>query len=184
MLRRTKADQVKEVYANLFKKYPDIQSVAEANQEELDQVLYPLGLKWRNPAFQSVAREIMWKYDSKVPQTREQLITLPGVGDYVAGAVLSIGYGKTEWIVDANIVRLLKRYFGVEVSREGRRDKHVIEMAKMYVSYVDSRKANLAILDFAALVCTPSNPKCGECPLMEGYITANTKIGVERCRME
>lgn len=175
MLRRTKADQVKEVYANLFKKYPDIQSIAEANQEELEQILYPLGLKWRNPAFQSVAREIMWRYGSKVPQTREQLITLPGVGDYVAGAVLSIGYGKTEWIVDANIVRLLKRYFGVEVSREGRRDKHVIEMVKMYVLYVDSRKANLAILDFAALVCIPSNPRCGECPLIEGCITANTR---------
>ena len=175
MLRRTKADQVKEVYADLFKKYPDIQSIAEANQEELEQILYPLGLKWRNPAFQSVAREIIGKYDSKVPQTREQLTTLPGVGDYVAGAVLSIGYGKTEWIVDANIVRLLKRYFGVGVSREGRRDKHIIEMAKMYVSYVDSRKANLAILDFAALVCIPSNPKCGECPLIEGCNTANAK---------
>lgn len=165
MLRRTKADQVKPVYETLFKEYPDSEAVAKAEDKKLEQILYPLGLKWRTPAFGLVARELKQKYHCKVPQTREELTELPGVGDYVAGAVLSVAYGKKEWIVDTNIVRVFKRYFGIRTSKEGRRDKQVIEMAKTYASCKDPRKANLAILDFAALVCTPQKPDCEKCPL-------------------
>lgn len=166
MLRRTKADQVKEVYERLFKKYPDVKSIAEAKIEELKEILYHLGLNWRIQAFSLVAKVIIKKYNFKVPDTREELITLPGVGEYVAGAVLSIAYNKKEWIVDSNIVRLFKRYFGINTSKEGRRDKHVIEMAKMYSSSNNPRKANLAILDFTALICIPRNPNCSSCPLV------------------
>lgn len=176
MLRRTKADQVEEVYNYLFEQYPDVKSMAEAAEEELERILYPLGLKWRTPAFRLVAREIKERYECKVPETRGELISLPGVGDYVAGAVLSIGYRKAEWIVDSNIVRLFKRYFGVRTSREGRRDKHIVQIAKMYVSEGDSRKANLAVLDFAALVCTPKNPNCEHCPLRTNCKSSVTNI--------
>ena len=165
MLRRTKADQVKMVYNRVFEEYPDIRAMAKAENEKLEEILYPLGLKWRTPAFGLVVREVREKYQSRVPETREALTTLPGVGDYVAGAVLSIAYGKKEWIVDSNIVRLFKRYFGIKTSKEGRRDKHVIDIAKIYTSGRNPRKANLAILDFAALVCTPRKPDCTKCPL-------------------
>lgn len=165
MLRRTKADQVEEVYNKLFKQYPDVKSMSKAPKEELERIMYPLGLRWRTPSFWLVAKEIAERFKYRVPDTREELISLPGVGDYVAGAVLSIGYDKPEWIVDGNIVRLLKRYFNIRTSREGRRDKHIIEMAKIYIPERDSRKANLAILDFAALVCKPKKPKCKECIL-------------------
>lgn len=165
MLRRTKADQVKQVYDRLFTEYPNIKAMAKAGDEELAQILYPLGLKWRTPAFGLVAREVQAKYQCRIPEARDELTTLPGVGEYVAGAVLSVAYGQKEWIVDSNIVRLFKRYFGIKTSKEGRRDKHVIELAKTYVSGKDPRKANLALLDFAALICLPRNPRCMQCPL-------------------
>ena len=165
MLRRTKADQVKEVYTKLFAEYPDVQVMAEADNRDLEQILHPLGLKWRTPTFGLVAREVKGKYQCRVPETRKELTTLPGVGEYVAGAVLSVAYGKKEWIVDSNIVRLFRRYFGLKTSKEGRRDKHVIEMARVYSSGRNPRKANLAILDFTALVCTPRKPDCEKCPL-------------------
>jgi len=165
MLRRTKADQVKEVYRQLFTEYPDVRALAKAKDKKLEKILYHLGLKWRMPAFSLLARELKEKYQCRVPETREELKTLPGVGEYVAGAVLSIAYNKKEWIVDSNIVRLFKRYFGINTSKEGRRDKHVIEMAKVYSSGRNSREANLAILDFTALICTPRNQKCSLCPL-------------------
>lgn len=165
MLRRTKADQVKAVYDRLFAEYPDVETMAEAKNENLEQILYPLGLKWRTPAFGLVAREVKEKYQSRVPEAREELTTLPGVGEYVAGAVLSVAYGKKEWIVDSNIVRLFRRYFGIKTSKEGRRDKHVVEIARVYASGKDPRKANLALLDFAALTCLPRNPRCMLCPL-------------------
>jgi len=165
MLRRTKADQVKQVYDRLFAEYPSIEAMAKAGDEELEQILYPLGLKWRTPAFGLVAREVQAKYQCRIPEARKELTTLPGVGEYVAGAVLSVAYGKKEWMVDSNIVRLFRRYFGIKTSKEGRRDKHVVELAKAYVFVKDPRKANLALLDFAALMCLPRNPRCTKCPL-------------------
>jgi len=167
MLRRTKADQVKCVYKQLFTRYPDVEAVIKANKKKLEKILYPLGLKWRIPTFSTVAKAIKEKYNNKVPKTREELKSLPGVGDYVAGAVLSIAYNKKAWIVDSNIVRLFRRYFGIETSKEGRRDKHVIEIAKIYATVKNPRKANLAILDFTALVCVPRIPHCDKCPLVK-----------------
>lgn len=167
MLRRTKADQVKPVYEQFIKKYPDVDSLAEAKKEDLERILYPLGLRWRIPDFQKMAREVREKYKSRIPESRGVLTSLPGVGEYVAGAVLSVAYGKKEWLVDSNIVRIFKRYFGIEMSKEGRRDKHVVEMAKIYSRGKDPRKATLGILDITALVCKPGEPDCEKCPLMD-----------------
>jgi A/G-specific adenine glycosylase len=175
MLRRTKADQVKPVYEQLFTEYPDVEAMADAEDKKLEQILYPLGLKWRTPAFGLVAREVRERYGCKIPETRGELTLLPGVGEYVAGAVLSIAYNKKEWIVDSNIVRLFKRYFGIKTTKEGRRDKHVIEMAKVYASGENTRRANLAFLDFTALICTPRNPNCGKCPLKKSCYYAGVQ---------
>ena len=178
MLRRTKADQVKPVYEQFIKKYPDVDFLAEAKREDLERILYPLGLRWRVPAFQMLAREVREKYQSRIPKKREELTSLPGIGEYVAGAVLSIAYGKKEWLVDSNIVRILKRYFGIEVSKEGRRDKHVVETAKIYSRGKDPRKAILGILDITALVCKPGKPDCENCPLTDRcyYVLSQEKI--------
>lgn len=177
MLRRTKADQVVPVYEQFFKEFPDVDTLAEASREVLEKILHPLGLKWRVPAFTGIAREIREKYHSRVPHTREELTSLPGVGEYVAGAVLSIAYGKKEWVVDSNIVRIFKRYFGITTSKEGRRDKHVIEIAKIYASGNDPAGAIMGILDITALICCPGRPRCEKCPLMAGchYVLSRKK---------
>jgi A/G-specific adenine glycosylase len=94
MLRRTKADQVVPVYEQFFKEIPDVQTLATSTQETLEKILYPLGLRWRVPSFINMAREIVEKYHSRIPDNREGLSSLPGVGEYVAGAVLSIAFGK------------------------------------------------------------------------------------------
>jgi A/G-specific adenine glycosylase len=165
MLRRTKADQVVSVYEQFFKEFPDVETLARSNLETLEKILRPLGLKWRVSAFRGMAREVVEKYHSRIPNNRKELISLPGVGEYVAGAVLSIAYGKNEWLVDSNIVRIFKRYFGIRTTKEGRRDKHVIEIAKIYVFGKDPGKATMGILDISALICKPRKPSCERCPL-------------------
>src|SRR3990172_5346873 len=82
MLRRTKADQVKPVYEQLFREFPDLDAVAGAEDQKLRRMLSPLGLRWRLPAFAQVAREVKEKYGSKVPDKREELTGLAGVVDY------------------------------------------------------------------------------------------------------
>jgi A/G-specific adenine glycosylase len=168
MLRRTRADQVKSVYEKMMSLYPTGQDLTKACDNEIIELLQPLGLSWRSKPFCQLVREVGEKYSFKIPENREELKKLPGVGDYVAGAVLSIAYNKQEWIVDTNIVRLFKRYFGIKTSKEGRRDKQIIDLAKIYAATRNPRTANLAILDFTALVCTPRNPKHEHCPLKSG----------------
>jgi len=177
MLRRTRADQVVPIYERFCREFPDVQTLARANQEAIEKILIPLGLKWRMRAFTMMALEVVEKYHSRIPDTRKELISLPGVGEYVAGAVLSIAYGKNEWLVDSNILRIFKRYFGIRTSKEGRRDKHVIEMAKIYMSGKDPGAATMGILDISALVCKPQNPLCKGCPLRKSchYLLSSGK---------
>lgn len=178
MLRRTRAGQVTKVYVRLFARYPDVASLAQANEAELQSILSPLGLRWRNGQLGLLARKIEDECGGKVPDTRGQLLRLPGVGQYVAGAVLSIGYGKREWMVDSNIARCLSRYFGIRPPGEVRRAKAITEIAEIYTSEGDSRTANLAILDFAALICRSRRPRCHECHIMSGCRSAhNTRDG-------
>ena len=165
MLRRTRADQVEPVYKSLFTRYPDVRSLAEGEPDEIKAILQPLGLRWRIPSFQKVARVIVRDYRGQVPSTRDELQKLSGVGDYVAGAVLSVAYKQKQWIVDSNVVRVFQRYFGMNTTKEGRRDRHVITTAMLYAASTNPKKANLAILDFAALVCTSKQPKHERCPL-------------------
>jgi A/G-specific adenine glycosylase len=166
MLRRTNAGQVATVYREFELRFGSSLALAEADDAELAALLKPLGLAWRIPAFKRTAAEIQQQHHGRVPSTRAELVALPGVGDYVAGAVLSIGYGKPEWMVDTNFVRVARRYFRLPTSREGRRDRCVIELARDYSNADDPRSANLALLDFCAALCRARQPLCAECPVL------------------
>ncbi len=170
MLQRTKEDQVQAVYLDFFSQFKTPSDVGCVNIRKLNRVLYPLGLRWRIKKFKEVSKSLVKNFRGKVPESRDEISKLPGVGEYVAGIVLSIAFNKKEWIVDSNVVRVFKRYFGIHTSKEGRRDKHVIDIAKTYIDCKDPRKANLALLDFAALVCTPRRPEHERCPLSRGCL--------------
>lgn len=165
MLQRTKADQVRHVYLKFISNFKTPYDVARTSMRRLNRILYPLGLRWRIKKFKQVSQSIVKNFGGKIPQSRDEISKLPGVGDYVAGIVLSIAFNKKEWIVDSNVVRVFKRYFGISTSKEGRRDRHVIDIAKIYVDCIKPKEANLALLDFAALICIPRKPEHERCPL-------------------
>jgi len=165
MLQRTKADQVEKVYGEFFRQFKTPSDAVNASSRTFRKALLPLGLHWRISNFRAIARVFAATSSQRVPRSREELVLLPGVGEYVAGAVLSVAYDQPEWIVDANIVRVFRRFFDISTSKEGRRDRHVIEMAKIYSNCRTPREANLALLDFAALVCIPRKPRCEGCPI-------------------
>jgi A/G-specific adenine glycosylase len=163
MLRRTRADQVKSVYCSLLNEYPNAFTLARANPGKVQSIVASLGLNWRLGDFQEVSRVLVARYEGIVPSEKGKLLELPGVGEYVASAVLSLAFNKCEPIIDSNVVRVFKRYFGLHTSKEGRRDKNIITLAEIYVSNRNPRKANLALLDFAALVCSPHKPRHEKC---------------------
>lgn len=165
MLRRTRADQVLPVYRDFLDKYPDPQRLARARQTAVSRITRPLGLNWRNETFILMARTAVQEFDGDIPETREDIKRLPGIGDYVAGAVLSIALNKPEWIVDSNIARFFVRYFGLATRSEARRDPVVIEISRRYSRCRNPRKANLALIDYSSLVCSPVSPVCINCRL-------------------
>lgn len=179
MLQRTRADQVVPVYERFIARLPTPEAVATARMRDLRRALKPLGLAWRVANFKALGQELVKRFDSTVPSTHDGLASLPGVGDYIAGAVLTIGFERPSWIVDANVVRLYRRYFGIRTSSEGRRDQHVIEIAKLYALTRRPKAATLAILDHTALVCLPRAPRCNRCPLRRQceYFSAASAAG-------
>jgi A/G-specific adenine glycosylase len=180
MLRRTKADLVLPVYQRFMHLYPNIQSLSMANEEDIQRICAPLGLGLRNMEFRNLALLLTEKYQREIPREREELVNLPGVGEYVADAFLVGAYNQKQWIVDANVVKVLSRFFGLEFKGDGRRDKGIIELANKYIDWEPPKVAVFAIIDFAALVCKNHQPEHSRCFVCEKCVyfreqTRNTR---------
>jgi len=165
MLHRTRAEQVVPVYNYFIRKYPDVQTLAKAKEKEIKKVTEHLGLHWRSAYFIKAAKYIIEHYRGKFPQEREALLKIPGIGDYVAGAILTVCFNRPEYVIDANIARFINRYYGLHLKGEIRRKRQIIEKARELFNYPDTRNLLFALLDFTALVCKPLNPEHASCIL-------------------
>lgn len=165
MLRRTQARQVIAVYYKFLQKYPDIFSLDRAPAEEVAEVLRPLGLEWRAENFKILASELVNRYNGKVPEDRRELMSLTGVGPYVAEAVRCFAFGQPAVIMDTNTVRVAARYFGFAYTPESRRRKQVILAVSHLIHPEHPASSNYALLDLAATVCRAQKPDHTNCPL-------------------
>lgn len=165
MLQRTKADQVLPVYSLFLKKYPTPRALAGAAPEDIEKAFARLGLRWRGEKVKKMAEALVSRYGGNIPRGRDELLSLPGVGEYVADAVLCFAYGEDRAVVDANVCRVIGRIFGLKAKGEARRNPVFRERAQELLPAGNARKFNWAMIDLAALVCTPRNPKCAVCPL-------------------
>lgn len=166
MLQRTRARNVVPVYEQFCREYDQPGDLARAQVLEIEALIYPLGLRWRAPLIRDLAGRLAELKD--VPSDYDQLRTLPGVGDYVASAWLSLHAGKRATIVDANIVRWLCRMAGVERDGETRREQWIHKTAERLTPPRAFLKYNYAVLDFTMNICG-ARPKCDICPLGKRY---------------
>ena len=167
MLQKTGANQVENLFPAFIKKFPDAICIGKMKDEKLEEFLHPLGLfKRRARDIKKTAQQIN-ENGNKVPRTRKELMKLPGVGEYIANAVLCFALKKPVPIVDANVGRIMKRVFSFPVKSAPSRDKNLFEKMKEILPEKKARDFNLALLDFAALVCLPRKPRCDECPLSQ-----------------
>lgn len=165
MLQRTRAEQVVPVYEEFIRRFPDIESLAKTEKETVREYFSRLGLLWRADLVVDLAKELIARFGGVIPPDREKLLSLPGVGDYIADAILSFAYGMDVAVVDSNVCRVLGRVFGLKQHGEARRDRRFRELAQKLVPHGKSREFNWAMIDFASMICIPRKPKCGECPL-------------------
>jgi len=165
MLQRTRADQVLAVYPSFLHRFPTVQALAEASPEEVRNFFNRLGLLWRSENVKRLGEVLEKDFGGQVPDAREKLLSLPGVGEYVADAVLASLHGRDVVAIDANVCRIVQRIFKLKARGEARRDPKLKQMVQKVVPKGKAREFNWAMIDLGALVCTPKNPKCPICPL-------------------
>ena len=179
MLRRTRAEQVRGVYLQFIERYPTIDSLAAADSGDVARILYSLGLAWRVPAFRQTARAVVESYGGKLPSNRQALMCLPGIGDYVADAILSFAFDVPAAVVDTNTVRVAGRYLGFSSGGEARRRRTVIDSVRGLVGTERTRDMNFAVLDLGALVCRAKEPVCERCPVRARCVQAAPEEKIE-----
>jgi A/G-specific adenine glycosylase len=165
LLQKTDADTVAPIYKLFLEHYPTIQDLAAANLEDVAKLLKPLGLFFRAERLQQCAQIVISQYDGKVPQEQKQLLKLPGIGDYTARAIGSQAFNQPLAVLDANVARILERFFGLQGERVKSRCKILWGAADAIAPKKDVGTWNLALLDFGALTCKAPNPDCDRCPL-------------------
>lgn len=167
MLQRTKADQVVPTYESFLKRYPDPHTLSEASVAELKAEIFSLGLEKRAEGLKKLAEQLIEEHGGKIPSTKDSLVKLHGVGNYIANAILCHSFGVDVPTVDANFARLLVRVFSLKPKHPAQKDKRIWAFAESLMLLVRGRARvlNLAILDLASKICTPQKPSCRICPL-------------------
>lgn len=112
-----------------------------------------------------MAEKLSEDYKGQVPKKKDQLLLIPGVGEYVSDAVLCFAHEENTAIIDSNVCRVLGRVFGLTAAGEARRDPVYRQIAERLVPKGKCREFNWALIDHASIICTPRKPKCKICPL-------------------
>lgn len=158
LLQKTAAEKVEPIYEEFLSAYPSLTELAEADRDELADIIYSLGFQnQRSKALISIGQTLR---SSGVPDDAERLLKLPYVGRYATNATLCFAFGEPRPIVDANVVRVYNRIFDTDFKY---RDEEAWQFAEKVFPETDAWEFNLAILDFAAEICAPKTPHCEEC---------------------
>ncbi len=165
MLQKTDVNKVSEVYDKFIKKYHTPQALVSAELDDLRKELVLLGIHKRAERLKKIAEKIVIEYGGEVPSKKEELLKLPGVGEYIANAILCFAFNKDVPIVDTNVIRLFERVFGIKSSKtRPRNDRKIWEFASQLVPKGRCKEYNQALLDLAAIFCKSKNPHSVICP--------------------
>lgn len=167
MLQQTKVEAVRPYYENWLHVFPTMEALAAAEPDEVLRQWQGLGYYSRARNLHAAVREVMTKYGGTVPQTAKEIRTLKGIGEYTAGAILSIAYGQDETAVDGNVLRIFARVYGIARNiLSGRVKKEITQLVAAQLPTGKAGMFNEALMDFGAMVCIPKTPHCEVCPLM------------------
>jgi A/G-specific adenine glycosylase len=166
MLQQTRVEQGMPYYQKFIQRWPEVQDLAGAQDDEVMKMWEGLGYYSRARNMLKAARMVVQDYGGKFPDSRESLQHLPGVGNYTSAAIASFAYGAPVAVVDGNVYRVLSRYMGVAEPIDTEAGKKIFDnLAREALDANQSATYNQAIMDFGALVCKPRQPMCEACPV-------------------
>jgi len=166
ILQQTRIEQGKPYWERFMKRWPTVEALAQASEDEVLREWQGLGYYSRARNLHEAAKQIVEM--GGFPQTLEGIKRLKGVGDYTAAAIGSIAFNLPAAVVDGNVYRVLARHYGIETpinTTEGK--KEFTALANSLLPANEASAFNQAMMDFGAVQCTPVNPQCTVCPLQE-----------------
>jgi A/G-specific adenine glycosylase len=165
MLQQTQVSRVLDYYPRFLQRFPTIGSLARSRPKAVMEAWDGLGYYARARNLHQLAREVARRHDGTLPDTPEELRTLPGVGPYTAGAVACFAYEKAVPAVDVNVARVIGRVFLEQETRNGKRETWDLVSKLVPKNGKRAWRFNQALMELGALVCKARNPLCPECPV-------------------
>lgn len=166
MLQQTRVDTVIDYYYRFMEWFPTIQDLADAPEDKLLKAWEGLGYYSRARNLKVAAQQIVTEFNGQMPNSIEEIRQLKGIGPYTAGAIGSIAFNLPEPAVDGNVMRVVSRLFEIDADIAKAGSRKVFEEA-MY-KIIDQKRPgdfNQAMMDLGSAICTPTSPKCEECPI-------------------
>ena len=166
ILQQTRVAQGYDYYQRFVKRFPDVFSLADADEDEVMKYWQGLGYYSRARNLHAAARSMAEA--GGFPKTYKEVLALKGVGGYTAAAICSFAYGMPYAVVDGNVYRVLSRWLGIETPIDSTEGKRIFaEVAAELLDKAQPGLYNQAIMDFGALQCTPVSPNCMFCPFID-----------------
>ena len=164
MLQQTQVATVIPYFNRFIKKIPNLSSLAKTNDKKLYKLWEGLGYYSRVKNLRKTAQVVKKNFQGKLPDTFDDLISLPGIGNYTASAILAIAFNKSFIPLDGNVERVLKRYLFLKKEKEITKENLHKKKSILGTSPRSSDYAQ-ALMELGALICKPANPNCLKCPI-------------------
>jgi len=167
ILQQTRVDQGYDYFNRFVKRFPTVDLLANADEDEVLKLWQGLGYYSRARNLHAAAKMIMDRFDGKFPYEYKDVLSLKGVGEYTAAAIVSFAFDEPYAVVDGNVYRVLSRIFAIdEPIDSGRGKKAFAELAQTLLDESRPGLHNQAIMEFGALQCVPVSPDCENCPAL------------------
>ncbi len=168
MLQQTRIEAVKQYYERFLKRIPTIQDLAEIEEEKLLKLWEGLGYYNRARNLKKAAQVIQERYKGEMPKHYEELIQLPGIGEYTAGAISSIAYNEQVPAVDGNVLRVVSRVVGSKKDVLENKTKKEFTQKLQEIMPEQAGNFNEGLMELGELICIPNGePLCEKCPLQQ-----------------
>ena len=168
MLQQTQMERGVGFFLRWIERFPDVQAVAEAEQQEILKYWEGLGYYARARNLHKAAKVMMAEHGGEVPCDHAALLSLPGIGPYTAAAIASVAGNVDVPVVDANVLRIFARILDIATPiKEAKNQQMVSTLMQEMLPSGRARMFNQAVMDLGGVVCTPKNPRCGDCPVQQ-----------------
>lgn len=168
MLQQTRRETVVPYYRRFLEHFPTVHALAAADLQQVLKVWEGLGYYARARSLHAAAQRVVHEFGGELPVDRKALLSLPGIGPYTAGAILSLAFGRDEAVLDGNVRRVLSRLARVEEDpRRPAVQRNLWATAKAVLIVGQAGQVNEALMELGATVCLPRSPRCPACPLQD-----------------